>query len=621
MGREKMYQTAPLLAKLLAKQHQNRYEAKHPGLFKRATFKLNWRAKVGSFPAPNVETLISAGEPAGPWGWQDIEARGDLDQIQTRPENLPLNGYIPGSSIRGIVRAWAEEQPKLRARVDELLGHEDEKGNLISGKVAFLDAWPAEANSPALDIVNPQERFQVYHDSSDKGKLKPLPTYTLGNGYTPISIDIAIYGIPGSGITGKDIDDVWNWVQQALTAHGIGGRTASGYGEMQCDNSANMTAGETGYGLKVLDFTLYSQGTYGAYAPSKNKLGQPELRPSHWRGWLRSWLLRCLLGVMSETDAHRSLGELMGGIDTDGGQSQKGCIRLRLKTNTNQPEISQEKQGNPDFYIWQGQLILSGPNTDLDEIIFPVIRFAASVGGVGRGWRRTLHIFKSSRNNKKYTRGCHLNLHENGQSCLFSINSEVWTRTYENWVAAVKQRWPHANYSPDCRDAEVFSPETCAVYAVPGAETQPVGIEVNSRGSTAHATARPKPPRNRAQKEDPSRKKGHARSHIGWLTTNIGEMRGEGTKLLYLSLDSNPARDYKHNRHLGGDAAQGQNAKSYCSWVSLRRIDISHNDQGKDCQEIVCLFMGESNQIRKQFLQDLRNLTGRTRLFGNPTSV
>ena len=92
-----------MLTKLLTQQHQKR----SPGLFKQEIFTLQWRGKVGSFPYPDLETIVSAGEPCGRWEWKPDQDFGQMDQ---RKPALPLNGYIPASAIRGIVRAWAKTQ-------------------------------------------------------------------------------------------------------------------------------------------------------------------------------------------------------------------------------------------------------------------------------------------------------------------------------------------------------------------------------------------------------------------------------------------------------------------------------------------------------------------------------
>jgi|GEM_PF-5726317 len=65
--------TGPRLIELLEKQHQRREAKLLPegkplsGLLKKGTFTIQWRAKVGSFPHPDLETIVSAGEPCGSW--------------------------------------------------------------------------------------------------------------------------------------------------------------------------------------------------------------------------------------------------------------------------------------------------------------------------------------------------------------------------------------------------------------------------------------------------------------------------------------------------------------------------------------------------------------------------
>ena len=164
--------TAPKLIDLLEKQHQQRGRS---DLFKKDTFTLQWRSKVGSFPHPDVETMVSAGEPCDVWYVENGRAEDKRqlgDNLRDIPE-LPLNGYIPGSSIRGIVRAWAMERPSIREQMFVLLGNQ-EANTIKAGKIEFLDAWPETATKLTLDIVNPQQSFQVYHE----GQGTPLSVYT-----------------------------------------------------------------------------------------------------------------------------------------------------------------------------------------------------------------------------------------------------------------------------------------------------------------------------------------------------------------------------------------------------------------------------------------------------------
>ncbi len=561
--------TAPQLIQLLTQQHQHR----SPELFKQDTFTLRWRGKVGSSPYPDLETIVSAGERSSFWKWNPQEDFGILGQ---RKLELPLNGYISASAIRGIVRAWASKRENLRDRVKELLGDQKEDDNIEAGKIQFLDAWPTVPTPLTLDIVNPQQEFQVFHNSNEQGK--PLPCYTLGDGEHPLEFTVAIRGIPKQA-NAADVEEVWNWVQQALSLYGVGGRTASGYGMVKAPRSfkpdPELRKQDPGCSTQLFAFTLYSQGCYGADTQ------QPELRPSHWRGWLRSWLLRFFLGVMSKDNAMLTVSELMGAIEPE---TRRGSVRIQMDKG----QVWKESSANqPTFYIWQGTLKITAPTTTLNEIILPIIKLAAMTGGVGRGWRRPLHIYmmRTTKGNQfPAQRGTHLILRQrvkNANSgkaefklCEIPLNAEAWSRIYQEWRAVVESRWRNRMATGLHHNAEVFSPQTCSVHVVPAPVQEPIDLEDYS-----------------------------------WRIRNAVDTRGDGMELIY-------REDYKRKIDVGGDAAQGGNSKSHCSWVSIKRVDIPHTEEQTDCQEIVCLFMGQRNPLRLQFLRDLGQLPGSTHLFG-----
>ena len=558
--------TAPKLVELLINQHEKRNQE---GLFKQGIFTLSWRGKVGSSPYPDLETIVSAGEPCGFWEWD----KQDFGQIHERLRELPLNGYIPASAIRGIVRMWAKKRPEIREKMFELLGNQtDDK--ITSGKIEFLDAWTKEPSRLTLDIVNPQEKFQVFHDSNNQGK--PLPFYTLGNGEQPLEFTIAIRGISGNA-SAEDVSEVWKWVEQALSLYGVGSRTASGYGAMRSSEKISIKP-EPEYAVKEFDFRLYSQGCYGANPPTKESKwqGNPELRPSHWRGWLRSWVLRFLLGVMSEHDAQKTLGELLGAIEPE---QKQGCVRISM----NNGKVWGDKSSDyPDFYVWQGKLEINAPKDVLNNIILPIVKFAVMIGGVGRGWRRPLHIFTMN-NGRESARGCHLVMRhkvKNKDSQQFTLTTfgipliaEEWQKLYDKWIEAAKAQWSNRLIENlTIVNAEVFSLKTCAVYIVPSPKSNPIDSD-----------------------------------NLKWSIKKPTETRGEGMNLIYQP-------KYKRKSDVGGDAAGGGNA--HCSWVSIKRVNIPNKEQETNCQEIVCLFLGEENKLRSQFLDDLSGISGRKHLFG-----
>ena len=564
--------TAPKLIELLEQQQQQRGQA---DLFKQGKFTIQWRAKVGSFLSPDLETMISAAEPYGAW-----LPKTSCPAHLSRPEDkrnvgenwkyfreLPLLGYVPASGVRGLVRSWvmAQKDPKLKQNMEELLGFQ-QNDTITTGKIAFLDAYPTEPTKVTLDIVNPQEFFQVFH----QGQSTPLSFYTLGDGHETISITVAINGIRDRA-TPEDVEIVWNWLQQALSLYGIGSRTASGYGSLKSEITTKIQL-EPGYSKKTFNFTLYTQGCAGADTKTM------ELRPSHWRGWLRSWVLRFLLGVMSQENAQKTLGELFGTIEPE---DVKGCVCLKMIQGRAWGEKS-DKQ--PTFYTWKGKIEISAPKDILTKIILPVVKFAVSVGGIGRGWRRPLHIFTMN-NGRAAARGTHLILTHKVKSqqtkqlksvlCGVSpAKPEQWQKTYQRWLEEVKNQW-QSRINLDINKqlaAEVFSPHTCAIYVVPAPVEEPID-----------------------------------RQESTWAFTKAQDTRGDGMELIYQP-------KYKRKRDVGGSAAGGGNA--HCSWVTIKRVNVPNKEEETDCQEIICLFLGQNNQLRKQFLKDLAKLSGAVYLFG-----
>ena len=557
-----------VLIERLAKQHQN----KHPGLFQQGTFILNWRAKVGSFPHPDVETLVSAGEPCGSWKPETgrPEDKRNVGQNWDGFEALPLHGYIPAASIRGMVRAWVQGQsPELQTRMEQLLGFQ--RGNTIqAGKIVFLDAFPENPTQLSLDIVNPQQNFQVYHE----GQSTPLSQYTLGDGHGAIPIRIAIRGIPGSKITDDDVHEVWSWVERAINALGVGSRTASGYGSITVPDSSIKPSAPTlfpGYASKQLSFKLYSQGNAGPYSKTM------EFRPSHWRGWLRSWLLRFFLGVMTRANAELTVTELMGGIEPE---TVKGKIRLKVLPGQIWGEKSEDE---PYFYSWSGDLILSAPQSAseplLNEVILPILRMAVMLGGAGRGWRRPLHIFEMRNNNDNRwdsSRGSHLVVNHRvkppNQDAMnkpfgLGVKPEDWQRIYGKWSEQIQSLYPDRYLAAGSgENAESISPTTCSIYVVPGPQKEPI---------------------DRA-------------NHL-WAVTDRFATRGDGMDLIYKP-------KYKRKAAVGGDAANGN---AHCSWVSIKRIS-----KPVDCQEVVCLFLGKNDRLRLNFLSDLANIDRAVYVFG-----
>ena len=198
------------------------------------------------------------------------------------------------------------------------------------------------------------------------------------------------------------------------------------------------------------------------------------------------------------------------------------------------------------------------------------------VGGVGRGWRRPLHrLILETRSGGKFdtARGCHLELTRsrvdvatNSTSTKLDLAGNNLNSIYDVWRDSVIKNWPD-RYRQNIAaiDAEVFSPNTCAVYLVPEPYQNPI---------------------------DPKT--------LNWIPGETTATRGRGMELIYQS-------EYKRKEAVGGDQAK-------CSWVSIKRVNGAKPEDR--CQEIVCIFMGSEHKLRSQFLEDLAKIPDTVQLFG-----
>jgi CRISPR type III-B/RAMP module RAMP protein Cmr6 len=148
----------------------------------------------------------------------------------------PLYGIplIPGSALKGLCRNYvtsekAEHASKRLAEDDALIERIFGSANQ-SGTVIFFDALPLEGRATlALDIINVH-----YPDYYSKGKTpsneqRPNPLLFLTVTDTIFAFALA----PSKRQSAEQQDDVRTaiqWLQEALQAYGVGGKTSAGYG-------------------------------------------------------------------------------------------------------------------------------------------------------------------------------------------------------------------------------------------------------------------------------------------------------------------------------------------------------------------------------------------------------
>jgi CRISPR/Cas system CMR subunit Cmr6 (Cas7 group RAMP superfamily) len=135
---------------------------------------------------------------------------------------------IPGSTIKGAARAWAEEQGA--DAVDRVCGPRAARDDRArAGTVHFLDALPAGAPVTVVrDVVTPHNAD--YHAGGIPGEWQnPVPNPFLAVGEGAFAIDLV-----GPE---RDVELAAEWCRGACDDLGIGAKTAAGYGYLTAANA------------------------------------------------------------------------------------------------------------------------------------------------------------------------------------------------------------------------------------------------------------------------------------------------------------------------------------------------------------------------------------------------
>ncbi|MFZ2969467.1 MAG: type III-B CRISPR module RAMP protein Cmr6 [Sulfuricurvum sp.] len=166
--------------------------------------------------------------------------------------------YIPASGIKGVVRSYiitekfdGKEEKALadKSFIDifggQKIGSEDLSSPknlgevetslpMRAGKVTFFDAFPIVKPTLKVDIMTPHYG-DYYSDKKNKVaptdtmKLNPIPFLTVENTTFRFMMG-AKEGLEAFMIQGKKIED---WLTEALKEHGLGAKTAVGYGYLE----------------------------------------------------------------------------------------------------------------------------------------------------------------------------------------------------------------------------------------------------------------------------------------------------------------------------------------------------------------------------------------------------
>lgn len=137
--------------------------------------------------------------------------------------------YLPGSSVKGMVRAWAMAEGEGTGKpLARLLG---DWNSGAAGSLAFMDAVPVERVQLEADVMTPHYASWTPDDPpGDWCSPTPIPFLTMAAGNKML---FAV--IPCRDASTEDASTVMEWIGEALEWQGVGAKTAVGYGRFERD--------------------------------------------------------------------------------------------------------------------------------------------------------------------------------------------------------------------------------------------------------------------------------------------------------------------------------------------------------------------------------------------------
>ncbi|WOD37198.1 RAMP superfamily CRISPR-associated protein [Nodosilinea sp. E11] len=318
------------------------------------------------------------------------------------PALHPVYGvpYVPASSIKGVVKAWAEHhQSESLETVQRLFGFlneaaSEDKQKASLGTVQILDAFPT---TPCLsiDVATPQWNWKA-----TQVEYGPSPHYLMSLQNVTLKVGLVKTSLGSEA----DVKLARTWLEEALIQEGLGSRISAGYGRVsQPQESTLEIGGQVSEASQLVksrwhnsshSFELWSQGIYSVSE-------QVELRSTAIRGVLRYWFRAVALSFCSPQDCQIFEAKLFGSIDTTLNKHKKpthGSVRISVDIEGGS-KLS--NQGIDTPYYAKGTIHLESTNRGHLTLIKYILRLAIHLGGIGRGARRPLHC------NSGRLRGCY----------------------------------------------------------------------------------------------------------------------------------------------------------------------------------------------------------------------
>ncbi len=135
--------------------------------------------------------------------------------------------YLPGSSVKGLVRAWTKQEQTEKEKIDLLLGKQNSVGCL-----GFMDALPIGPVQLEADVIT--SHYAAWSASEPPGDWRsPTPIPFL---VTAPETSFLFAVVPRRHVSDDDMVLVASWLSDALEWTGAGAKTAVGYGRFYRDD-------------------------------------------------------------------------------------------------------------------------------------------------------------------------------------------------------------------------------------------------------------------------------------------------------------------------------------------------------------------------------------------------
>lgn len=393
-----------------------------------------WIDKAEQIPAQDAQDKQTPVYSAKSYqiSWRFVTNGGQDDGI-IRPvlgkAGIP---FYPGSSMKGAFRNACEQAEAsgvvAAGSTDRYCGKETD---LHPGILRFLGAYPTNDWTEGLvDLVHPQQGWQVKAVPTNQ-KPTGESAYALVSLYQP-TLRFAISS--NRPLSDTEWQTIWTIWERALSL-GLGSRTSAGYGQ-----SVKATS------VKVRK-VLYSAKLKGQGQAPKLLDGSGEFRPNIFRAALRGHALRLFGGLTEAKTAERLVEDLFGGIQSDkptvgllGFQFRESKLEIKSAGSGSYAQPAYSVEGKLTWFL-NRPLDNANQENELTNLVANLMRFAMSVGGFGKSWRRADHRLFFDDTYEKLI-GCHWQwLDEESQLRNTKFASVERITPFLNKVRATAREW------------------------------------------------------------------------------------------------------------------------------------------------------------------------------------